>query len=1050
MKKTVAQLLLSGISLNRFRIRQSLLVPVCFAILCSLLAIPGTAQSSRGKQRPRSLDEINNRITSLQNRVDSLTGLQGKLRQDSSRLKQESAQESSAIKRKKAEVEDVIAKKKVTAGGIRSQYEKARQDSIGIISEIKGQMAELHKEIVKLESTIITLSNELEVLSQRRDQLDAPAAAADQKTIARLQAQIKKNDSIIKARQESFAQLSAQREKLRKDSLQEENKLNGARQDFHERIVSIDKNIAQIDAVIEQVKQKLASGKSDKQKKITESKASLASLTSQKRSNSDRKTATEAEIATLAAEKQKLQQSATTAQRRHKELRTPYEKALANAEQAHEAAVAEKKMIAAVREKLRLDSSISKARDALDQSIQAEAERKKGAKKLVEQREKELNELLNQLDGILQNTPGIKQKEASFHAPSASQKSGMVSDALTTADKPVATAAAKRDKAKKDLADFDAKNPAPADPAGPRMSTIDSLISLRKKEAIQLTAQIDSIAMIEQDLQTSLVSLTKSLGVGTDRGDSLMLAKNREKTALASNRTKLVKDSIQNENANAGALTRIRTELSAMGGRQITIQNDITTQTAERDKAKEALAAAQEKAGKTQVSQKAEKKKIDSLIAAKQQDITLISMKSEKLKQDSISLVRKEAQQIKMLNPPPSSFANQLSAAEKEIAVLQSQSDSLNRVLLAAEATPAEKSRALSTQITSLSRSINAAEKEIAVMEKEKKAAYERLKNDRGKYDSLIRTMEQDLAAAITKRDKARQDSAAAETGIRQASQKLQSDAKEQDDIVATRQKELDALAAQLTQAKEDSIKTAAKVSSALQSFSQSIKNIDGLISAKEKELADLNDRREKARQDSIAERKRQNGLLIAAHDDIIRKNAALSQKKADIVLAQSNKKKIQTDTVAYKLAAKQSLASATTEIQRQNALIEKRKNELSRLQQERDEIAAHVKSVSGRGGTVTVTEPKPAPTFSPSSAASAPPVKAATTTSPSPSVQAPTPVEIAQMRSEELYNMLGDNRVSEAAKRFRQLKGFLKANLDPEAFQMLKVTIEQMGGTVN
>jgi chromosome segregation ATPase len=1050
MRNTVVKLSLNNIVPDRFLTLRPVFISIALALLCSLLTAPVTARPSWGKQRQLSLEEINDRILSLQSKVDSLIRLQSNLRQDSSRIKQESSQQSSAISRKKAEVDEALAKKKITAGGISSQYEKAKQDSAEIVSAIRGKMAELHKEIVKLESTIITMSNELEVLSQRRDQLDAPASAADQKTISRLQAQIARNDSLIKARQEAFPQLSAQREKFRKDSLSEENKLDGARQDFHQQLSLIDKTLSPIEAAIAQVEQKQALDKGENDKKITDMKASIAALIAQKKAITEKKAVVEAEITKLNSEKQRLIQSATTAQQRYKQLRAPFEKALADAEDALESALTEKKNLTAVRQKLRLDSSISKARDALDLAIQGEAERKRGAKKLVELREKALNELLNVLDGTLQNNPGIKQKEASFNAPSASQRSGMVADALVAADKQVSVATANRDKAKKNLTDFDAKNPPPADPAGPRMDTIDNLLSVRKKNAIQYTEQIDSIFMVSQDLQTSLSSQVKSLQGEIGKGDSVLQSKKREKTSLASKRAKIVKDSIQNETTNAGALTRIKTGLAGFGGKQIALQNEITALIAERDKAKKTLSATQEKARQAQLSQKTEKKKTDSLISAKQQDITLISMKSEKLRQDSISLTRKMAQQIQSLNPPPSSFGNQLAVLEKEVAVIQARSDSLKRALQVAEATPAEKSRAISTEIAAISRSITATENELAAMKKEKTAAFERLKKDEGKYDSLVRVTEQDLAAAIAKRDKARQDSAAAEIGVRQASQKLQNDVKELDNIVAAHQKELDALTLDAKKIKEDSVKIAEKIPSALQALSQPIKNIDVLIAAKEKELAELNARRDRAKQDSIEERKRLYSQLAAAYEEIVKNNAVVSKKKAEISLSQANKKKIQTDTTAYKQKAKQALVSATEEVQRQNALINTKKTDLARLQKELDEIASYVKDSGSEKGTITIIEPRPAPapTFSPSSAATATPTQAPV--SKGTSTQAPTAAEIAQLQSEELYNMLADNKIYEAAKRFRQLQGFLKANLDSDAFQTLKVTIEQMGGSVN
>ena len=1016
-------------------------------VLLPLLTITvltvNAAQSSR--QRPLSLDEINNRLTSLQGKADSLTLVLSRLKQDSSRLKQESMQLSSSLSKRQSEIDEVVARKKEAINGFRLQYEKSRQDSIGVLTASREQTAALHKDIVRLESSIITMSNELEVLSARRDQMDRPSAGMEGKAVERLQAQIARSDSVIKARQAALGDLSGKRDKLRKDSLQEDGKLGASRLQFHDQIVAIDNDIARVNGAIAVAEQKQSTIKGDREKKIAEIKANISSLSAKKRGYADQIRRAETEVTALASEKQRLTQSAGAAQKRYAQLRAPQARALEDAEAVLKRALAEKEQIKALREKLRLDSTISKSRDALDAAMQAEATKKKGAKKLVEQRETELNALLNTLDALVQNTPGLRQIEAQFHAPTLAQKTGKVADALILADKPIAKASADRDRAKQALADFDKSNPPPPDPSNLRISGIDSASTAKKKAIIQMTEQTDSISMVTTEQQTALESLTRSLSGETSKGDSLTIAKKAEKASLAAKKTKLVRDSIQNETVNAATINRIKTELSGINGKLIVAQNDITTFTAEREKAKVSLKTAQERSNQAQISQKTERQKTDSLIAAKQQEITLSSMKCEKLRQDSVGLAKREMQQIKSLNPPPATFGAQLAAAEKELAGLQAQSDSIRKETGSVQARPAEEGRKLSIQMAAIVRSINATQGEIATMKKAKEAVYERLKNDQGRYDSLISAMEQNLAAANAKRDKARQDSATAEATLRQASQKLQADIIEQDNIAGARQREINQATAEWSQAREDSAKISEKVSGTLQNLSQAIRSIDVLISAKEKEIADLKARRDRTKQDSVAEYKRVNESLVAAHNEIVKRGAVVTQKKTEATLAASDRKKTQADTSVYKQKARLDLSAAIAEIERQNGLIERKKNDLARLQKERDEINATTRT-SGRNEGIIVTDTKPAPstpTFSPSSAPSA------VVSQPAPEVQAPTPVEIAQLRSEELYTMLGENKVNEAAKRFRQLQGFLKSNLDDEAFQTLKMTIEQMGGSV-
>lgn len=1012
------------------------------ALLLALAVL--TVDAARSSRQPLSLDEINNRLASLQSKADSLTLVLSRLKQDSSRLKQESMQLSSSLTQRLSEIDKTIAQKKGVVNGFRTQYEKARQDSINILTANREQIAGLHKDIVRLESSIITMSNELEVLSSRRDQIDRPSAGTEGKALERLQTQVARSDSAIKARQVALGDLSGKRDKLRKDSVQEDSKLSASRLQFHDQIVVIDNDIAKLTGDLTIAEQKKATIKGDREKKIAAIKTNISALSAKKRGYTDQIRRAETEVTALASEKQRLIQSAGAVQKRYAQLRAPQARALEDAEAALKRAITEKEQIRALREKLRLDSIISKDRDALDAAMQAEATKKKGAKKLVEQRETELNAKLNTLDGLIQNTPGLRQIEAQFRAPTLTQKTGKVSDALILADKPIAKATADRDKAKRALADFDKSNPPPLDPSSLRISGIDSASTVKKKAIIQMTEQVDSIAMVTTEQQTMLESLTKSLLGEASKGDSLTTGKRAEKTSLAAKKAKLVRDSIQNETASAAAINRIKIELSGINSKLILAQNDVTTFTANREKAKTSLKTAQEQTNQAQISQKTERQKIDSLIAAKQQEITLSSMKCEKLRQDSITLAKREAQQIKNLNQPPATFSAHIAVAEKELAGLQAQSDSIGRETGSVQTRPAEEGKKLSVQMAAIVRSINATQGEIAAMKKEKDAVYDRLQNDQGTYDSLISAMEQNLAAAIAKRDKARQDSATAEAALRQASRKIQSDIAERDDIAGARQREINDATAEWSRAREDSAKISDNVSGTLQNFSQAIRSIDVLISAKEKEIADLKARRDRTKQDSIAEYKRLYESLVAAHDEIVKRGAVVTRKKTEATLSESDRKKTQADSSAYKQKTKLELTAAIAEIERQNALIEKKKNDLGRLQKERDEINAPAR-ISSRKESIIVADTRPAPstpTFSPSGAPSA------AVSQPAPEVQAPTPVEIAQLRSEELYTMLGENKVNEAAKRFRQLQGFLKSNLDNEAYQTLKMTIEQMGGS--
>ena len=66
-----------------------------------------------------------------------------------------------------------------------------------------------------------------------------------------------------------------------------------------------------------------------------------------------------------------------------------------------------------------------------------------------------------------------------------------------------------------------------------------------------------------------------------------------------------------------------------------------------------------------------------------------------------------------------------------------------------------------------------------------------------------------------------------------------------------------------------------------------------------------------------------------------------------------------------------------------------------------------------------------------------------------SPRVMNRRSIEVAQKKLEDIYTLLCDNNLSKAVQRFRQLRPFLKSNLDPEAYSTLVITMEQMGAVL-
>jgi hypothetical protein len=151
-----------------------------------------------------------------------------------------------------------------------------------------------------------------------------------------------------------------------------------------------------------------------------------------------------------------------------------------------------------------------------------------------------------------------------------------------------------------------------------------------------------------------------------------------------------------------------------------------------------------------------------------------------------------------------------------------------------------------------------------------------------------------------------------------------------------------------------------------------------------------------------------------------------LLQKKAEVAISQNERRRFQQDSVAATARGQAAAQLAAAEMAQDNTLIEKKKTELASLQTQRDEAAAKANAL---GAAV------PAPPVSASSA----PASAPVTATPA------GPADAAQKQMEEIYMLIGGNKIEDAVNRFKEQKANLAKYVNPEAFKVLKSTIEQL-----
>jgi chromosome segregation ATPase len=894
------------------------------------------------------LDEVMSHLALFQFRIDSLNAVRTKLRQDSAAAVADLSQQWQALSKKQTETDNAIAQKKSLSTAVRSRYEKAQQDSAAIVAKNREQMDKIRKEIARIDQTIMSVSNDLSALSERNS--ETGATGADDRTIAKLQAQGMQYDSLIRARQSDLSTISTRRSKLRQDSLDNETRLLNDRNRFRRLMYPFDSLALLSDAAIRQAEQKIAGNQAEKDRKITLARENQSLMARQKKDYDQRIAKNNIDVQAFSVERQKLAQSMGSAQQRYEQLRAPYEKALNEATNDIQRFTRDKPLLKTLRQKLRLDSTISWTRDALDKAIQLAAENKRSAKKLVDQRSTELDSLEAVRDMLTRGTPGLRQVEAQIRGATVFQKTVFTDSALANIDKKTAIAASRLDKARRELEDFDRKNPPVRNSAAGRISQLDTMIAQEKKESIQLIDRIDSLNMVLQDVQNTINDLSAPAQAGSPEINQLIRDKKAEKASFAQKRAKVQQDSAQNEIAGANALTRIKNEVTSLMTQWSRLQTEIDRITGEQDKSRQSLASILDKNRLAKTAAQAEKRKNDSLTSAKQQELSNLSSQSDKLRQDSIALVKILDKMIKGLTPSPASLQGSLSDYAKEINGLQAQSDSLKQLSLAGQGRTNGESRRISQQIASVSKSIEDMENDIARLNDLKKAALSSLESDKRFYDSIITTANHECDGLASEREKVRQDSIASENYINKALQKLSVLLKEHENTIAIRQKSVTDATAELTRARDDSIKIAENIASPPQTGTQPIKNIDSVMEVKAQELTNLQTRHDKAVLDSVKEGEHCAALLSAAHNEIVKKGIALEQRKNELSLSNAVKgdgKYMDPLERSYREA----LAASNLEIQTKNDVIKKKKNDIARLRTVRDALSGATDE-SGDGNT--------------------------------------------------------------------------------------------------
>jgi uncharacterized small protein (DUF1192 family) len=971
----------------------------------------------------QSVTQLDSRIAQLKNEIADISVSLQKARQDSASMVADITRQNSTEESRLNACESAVEKKVAEIAEFKKQSTTSRQDSLTLVAGFRQKSVDIRARILQYESDKAAKSAELVTISRRLEALQSDQGFLGDQTVAMLQRNIMRCDTQLAQKKDEIIMLEKKREMFRQDSLQAESSRAEERRRTAAESQETAGSLMAIDAGIANAAAKLKAARLDSVTAGDQEKRTIAGIIEQKNSITTRIASLNSAIRTNAAERQRIQQSIGALQTKYDQGRAPLTAALTTVDMQLKKRQREKESLVMLREKLTLDSAVAGCQKQLDSVLFLVSQRNRDAKRAQSELENELNTLSLKLDTYTRARRGtIEQLEARLQAQTIFQKLALTDGFLRTTENEIANLTAKRRTAESALTNFDETNPLASNPSIKRLTQLDTDTKARTSEIEELTLQRDSLSSQITIHEKNIGAIAASSFLRIWSADSVYRACLAEKDRATIQKNQIQLDNTTAEKSQAASIGHFRTELAAINLQIVSAEREVAGLTAERDSHRRNLLAAQDKNAQTKLSARQEKLQLDSSAAFKQKTIAMLAEQVEKVRQDSAAL----AQEFRISLAAASRGATRVDSISRrrdlERLYLSNQRDSVKTAFLTNQRKNSVKVAALGQEIATLTRQLAAKQAEIAERKSSLDLQVAGLKRERNQIDMDVAAIDRAVADLETQVKKSYSDSIAAESARRTTALRMSQTMFAKDTAIDAQNRLAKALINQVEQKKQDSVRVAGQYQTAIAPIVRSIRTCDSLIKARELEIAALRNQIAKARQDSLAENKRQAGALLTAHDDIIR--VANQVRSAQSMASQLalEKQRVVTDSLAEQRANAAMVAGIKNTLANQSTAIQVKRRQKDALLARRSAVDQQVGAAEGSYST------PPAPR------AAKPALPAGVDNA-----------ALAKKNLESIYSLLGEDRVPEAIQIFKTQNENLRKNLDPDAFQMLKMTIEQM-----
>lgn len=988
------------------------------AAICFLYAnnnFINAAQVASVEQLTPQIQEINAIIEAFENELVQSNVKMGQFSQDSANISIKNQAVLSEIQGKTQQLDQLITAKNSEIATVKNERSKIARDSALTVQTFRTEQSALQSKIKQLEQSIIATSGEFAVLSKKRTPLQQYSLQQTDPQEVSLQAEKQKLDSVIITRQEMLKAIYVRKNELIKDSTAQASILLAAQakdsltlQLAQSELQNAEANVASVKGTLDLVRAALAQKKSsvnDAAQKMISQKATLASSATQ----------IILRINKMEDDLAKLRIQAGGLQKKYEQGRSPITTQLSTIKLTLQTREKQKEIWLLMKEVFVIDSSISVVRNELDDQIQQVAIGKKAAKKIVDEKEGELNALMGKKDEYMLN-PGVRQMTGQVSTYTLAQRHARIEQVLTNIVEDIRKQTTSKLQTEQALAQFEAANPISADPSIQKYRQLDSLVAIERNQNEMLKAEIESIDATIKSYKDSVFSIDASARNKIVLYENEMNGAVVQKNLLVTKRDQIKKDALDARIKNSASFTRLVGELNLIYQKGIALEREISTAQGQLTDVQNRTSALRQKFGQTKTSAIQEISVLDKQIAEKKNTGVELSNQSTQYAGQSKLLESNHAQSLAASTASMNAADNLIALKSGDLQQLFNQ-----RKTLVAESEGVQKKQysallAIRSNGASLQSRMVAVKTEVRSLQSKRSQLLKAIQDNITNINNSIDLTQKEIDASSTSYSTALQDSINFERVRDNAYLQVKSQMGRQDSLLVAIKSQIQRASAESEQARIDSCAAVKMASSEMYPIIKKIHSVDSMILVKEKELSALRESRIQAVQDSAAKATDSHATIAQVQSRVRQKNDAIAALELQSVIQQKEKKRMESEAAKKGEQFKSSRTAHAFTLNRYLGQIADKKQKLLQLQTELKNTENTLLTIQGNRSASAPPPPSP------------PQLKSSVNSR-----------STAQAMIEKIYALMGENRMADARSLFTLNKSQLQKYAVSEAVQMLE-----------